>query len=289
MLRTQFLAVLFACGLMASTGFAQNVDLWRMPDALRTKTLESQQFETGTENAVQPYIRNGIAIDASVYPSVVAIKYRGKPYCTGVVIGPRQILTAGHCVFQYRNTLKNDLSYEDAADVTQTGVGQQLCGYVLPQAPIAYDPSSYSHDLGLIFTTGTIGLPIAILPGHMLDWEKIVNSKTLKPVFVGYGLYSAVSDPNQALGPGGAGVKRKAVISITMADNWNFYYNSGLKPSKSTATCSGDSGGPTILGDHIIGVTSVGDKTCTVGASTRLDVYQDWITKNKDLVDHYCR
>jgi hypothetical protein len=275
--------------LSASSVWSQNVNLWRLPDPLRADVLEQLEFGAGSKNTMHPFIYNGTPISSDKYPFVVAIKYKGKPYCTGVVIGNREILTAGHCIFQFRETLTKDLTYDNAADVTETKAGKQLCGYAIPTGILAYDPVLYSHDVGIVFTAAAIGLPIARLSPRLANWAKVISDRVKNTVFVGYGLYAAVNDPTEATGKGGAGVKRDAVIPITMVDDWSFYYDSGLKPSTSPATCSGDSGGPTILDNQVIGMTSVGDAACTLGSSTRVDVHLDWITSLNNRAEEMCQ
>lgn len=42
-------------------------------------------------------VRGGDDAGSSQFPWVVAILYRGKTLCTGTLITPRHVLTAGHC------------------------------------------------------------------------------------------------------------------------------------------------------------------------------------------------
>jgi secreted trypsin-like serine protease len=140
---------------------------------------------------------------------------------------------------------------------------------------VRYNPGTYEHDIGLLFTDEAIPAPPASLHHASSDpqWGTIINKKDL--YFVGFGYNkSSVGDLV------GAGVKREAPWQPDKADDWRFYYQ-----AVGHNTCSGDSGGPAFfqfentLDLLLVGITSIGDSNCTYGADTRMDAHYAWAAK----------
>lgn len=187
----------------------------------------------------------------------------GTPFCTGTLVSPHVVVTAGHCVVfgAPRYAFLGD-------DVDEGGV------FIDVRDAIPYDGfdgSALENDLGVVILDEAIGeddaAPVPIL----------TRAPTIGEVarFVGYG-YTEVGQA------GDYGRKYQKETPITSVDPTLFGYG--------VVTCNGDSGGPAFLLDEgievLAGVTSFGDIGCAMfGFDTRIDPYADWILSQIDTFD----
>jgi hypothetical protein len=211
-------------------------------------------------------------VGGSIYegmPAVGALAYNGSMHCTGTLVTPRKVVTAGHCVSGF------------SASKMQFVIGNSLsqAQYVLNVASIeahpGYNGSSITNDIGLV--TLTQDAPVAPM-GIVRSMDSSWVGKSL--FFVGYGVDNGY---NQT----GSGIKRAVWMAISSLASTSFRYDSANKN-----TCNGDSGGPAFVqdanGDYLVaGVTSYGDYYCTsYGVDTRVDAYLDFLgISGEDPVD----
>jgi len=201
-------------------------------------------------------------------PAVGALAYNGSQHCTGTLIGPRKVVTAGHCVEGF------------SASRMQFVIGPSLsqAQYVLDVASIEahplYNGSSITNDIGLVILAEDA--PVAPM-GVVRNMDSSWVGKSL--FFVGYG----VDDGYQQTG---AGTKRAVWMPISSLTSTTFRYDQSNKN-----TCNGDSGGPAFYEDSsgeylVAGVTSYGDYYCTsYGVDTRVDAYLDFLNVSADQDD----
>jgi secreted trypsin-like serine protease len=222
---------------------------------------------------LEPYIVGGK--ETTGYKNVVALTLRGQLHCSGTVIGERTILTAAHCVHGYETAIASgEMSFLLGSVITSPEFGpKSIGGGTFPRGndPIQYDPTNYMHDIAVVYSKEPIPVSAAALHEKVPEWADVLNKRTL--LFVGFGYNK--SDKNEFVG---LGIKREAPWLTSEADDWRFYFKT---PGKNT--CSGDSGGPAFYQDEdtrqllLVGVTSVGNDTCTRGADTRVDSHRSWI------------
>jgi hypothetical protein len=232
--------------------------------------LESKKY-------LEPYIIGGA--QTSGYKYVVAILLRGELHCSGTVVGSHTILTAAHCINGYEEDIKNgQMTYLLGTIITSPQYGPapiSAATYPRGADTIQYNPATYLHDIGLLYTPAEIpAQPVTLHdPASAPGWKDLINKIALE--FVGFG-YNKSSAGDLI----GAGVKREAPWEANKADDWRFYFQSA-----GHNTCSGDSGGPAFyLDEHtrnivLVGITSIGDRDCTFGADTRMDAHFAWTAK----------
>ena len=199
-------------------------------------------------------------------PAVGVILQDGQTSCTGTLIAPRTVLTAGHCV---------DPRFTDPSRMS-FGIGSSIAGLqyeiqvsdAQPHPDYFYDGHSIQGDIGLLYLAKDA--PVAPMAFNRATMSASWVGKTL--LFVGFGLSDGF---NQT----GDGIKRAVQIPVTgvFADRFRFQ-------AQGKSTCMGDSGGPAFALDEdgnlvVVGVTSSSlSPTCSSWVEdTRVDVYQDFV------------
>ncbi len=237
-------------------------------------------------------IIGGTATTLGEYPTVVGVVIRtsgGESLCTGELIDPEWVVTAGHCVDPAAIMVSTQA--EVTAGITVVFNALNVLGSAGTQinaADTIMDPSFDinnlgSHDMGLIKLmtpfTDTPPTPINLVPANATIGTTVVQ--------VGYGTTSGT-------GNAGAGVefelKNQMVVScasipgagFSTADDANLLC---FSQTDGKGKCEGDSGGPSfgmVNGvQTIIGTTSFGDMTCSqFGADTRADAEKAFLLAN---------
>jgi hypothetical protein len=228
-------------------------------------------------NTLQAPILGGTQTKLGDYPNVVAIEV-GQGLCTGTLITPEWVLTAGHCV------TARDVGVSNQAQVTSSikvhfgtvNVFQSL-GTVVTASdsipdPMFNDQALGSHDIGLIH----LSQPVTDVKPVPINLDPTMAPVGVQVTMVGFG----------ATATGGGGqVGVEYVVQQTSiacspegsdADLLCFNQTDGK------GKCEGDSGGPsfaTVNGKLLeVGVTSFGDQQCAqFGADTRVDAEKDFI------------
>lgn len=201
-----------------------------------------------------------VAGDADVGdPAVVAIGPRRvhcddvlAPFCSGIVIAPRVVLTAAHCFEGKRPGEPYEVFLGD--DVAKGG---ELHGVERVVLPSAYDGGNGAGDLAVLILDSAA----SATPAKRGTLSSGDVGKTVK--LAGFGVTGD---------GGGIGTKRFGTGKITSVKSGAFEI--GPAPSM---TCQGDSGGPLLLpqggGERLVGITSFGDPGCaTFADNARIDV-----------------
>lgn len=207
--------------------------------------------------ASQDVARSSSAITGGVLdtgdPSVVAIvDAKGAEECTGTLVSPYLVLTAGHC------------TVPEIIQGASVVIGSSLAapGATIPIALAVphpqFDLGTLTNDVGLlVLASAASPAPVALGASAPAVGGAVE--------IVGWGMASADA--------GIDGKKRQGTTTITTVAETTFAVSAA--PSQ---PCSGDSGGPALSSAggsaSVVGVTSHGDVGCVQGATyTRVDAY----------------
>jgi hypothetical protein len=195
--------------------------------------------------------------------AVVGLTGGGFQFCTGTLIRPDVVITAAHCLPP--NLGDFGISSYSQIDVffgTNVGSGDfvpAIDGWTHP----GWNIDVFENDIGLLRLASpgpTTPIPFATEPMTLSDQGAPVR-------LVGFGITQE--------GANDSGVKRHGNTNI--AEVFQFVFTMGLQPS---GTCSGDSGGPTLMmrgGQEVVaGIHSRSD-CANEAIDTRVDDYNDVI------------
>jgi V8-like Glu-specific endopeptidase len=196
--------------------------------------------------------------------------------CTGEVISPHVILTAGHCT-----TGKGPYNIYLGDNINEIRGATDLLPGTAHTQPMYSMNVIDNYDIGLIVLDNPIDASITPIP-----FNKSTDPNTLmgQPVrFIGYGSTGSTSPSDTS-----AGTKRTVSTTLTKVQPRLLDFTDSRH-----ATCEGDSGGPALMSidgvDTIVGVTSFGGESQTGciggGEDTRVDLYVDFIQPYIDMYD----
>jgi secreted trypsin-like serine protease len=243
-------------------------------------------------------ITRGGELDGEDHPYVglmVAQDAEGNPLwrCSGTMISPRVYVTAGHCTeppaVQAEIWFESDVESGIPANGYPFGGDTSVTGttYVHP----LYDPNAFFlFDLGVVVLDEDAPVStFATLPGAGLVDTLAKGRKAGTVTAVGYGLQAASSNPVKPEKTVAERIRYQAELMIVdtngVAGIGNLPDSNSMILSgdaKHGGTCFGDSGGPSLVGETLVAVTSFGlNGNCAgIGGVFRIDrqVELDWIS-----------
>jgi secreted trypsin-like serine protease len=195
-------------------------------------------------------------------PAVGALLYDGQFYCTGTLIGPRQVATAARCVQGFE---ASRMAFAIGAEVSRPDLVLRVAR---AEVHPSFSLSRSSGDIGLAVLVEDA--PVAPLPVLASMDESLVGEYLL---FVGFG----DGDGDDAA-PARADRKRVAWIEVAELSPLFFRY----ERSSRNGHC-GDAGGPALYrtekGRYLLaGITTCADAGCAVcDVDTRADRYLEFL------------
>ena len=199
----------------------------------------------------------GGSLDGNAHPAVgllLADNGNGpQPDCSGSLVSPTVFVTAAHCTADLasaRVSVTFDQTYVPGSSSLLAGTA-----HTDPQWGLV---KSDSHDLAVVVLDSPVrGVTPLALPKANALVAPGVASQTFTNVGYGYSDRTFVFD----------GYRRWSTSSFT-----NLKATELRLADKPGGVCFGDSGGPRLLGNVVVAVTSTGNKNCTgQSISYRLD------------------
>jgi hypothetical protein len=188
----------------------------------------------------------------------------GRHSCTGSLIAPTVILTAGHCTDGPQPGPQD--TYQAFFGTDGINLVGQLEKIVSVVPHPQYDGKSRDHDVGVMILANPVAVPPIAVNMKSVP-QSMVGEETR---LVGFGR----ADPAQS-----SRIKRQVISEVQRVEPNLLFIGAPGKQS-----CSGDSGGPAFLmqnGKEVIAATvSGGDPSCTKGGDhTRVDTQASFLSK----------
>ena len=179
----------------------------------------------------------GSSPDGDAHPYVGALVVDGAVQCSGVLIAPTVFATAGHCGTEgARVAVALDSDLND--------------GWSLLEGTLKVDPAKKA-DLAVV----VLDRPAPVAPAALPKEGAVDGLAKRSPVTsVGYGYSSRAADGSFVYD----GRRRRAESPLQKASKLSLTIS-----TREAGPCLGDSGGPQLVGDTVLSLTSAGSKDCS--------------------------
>ncbi|NLF25342.1 MAG: serine protease [Deltaproteobacteria bacterium] len=251
---------------------------------------------SGSTSQAAPLMRviNGANVAEGEFPWMVSLMLgdygRFSHFCGGVLIAPRYVVTAAHCVVGLRgNPQRLKVVSGRTRLSSQAGVVSNVTEVILHPE---YDPDIIRNDIALLRLSAPLTSPTIspIRPGEEHLWLPGTPATVL-----GWGSTSPYANsPSDLL--------QKGVVSIVTDQQCRQAMGAALDPSsmlcagaqsrdqytnEGVDSCHGDSGGPLVVSDgrgawKLVGLVSWGYECASLkfwGVYTRVETYAAWLTQ----------
>ena len=225
--------------------------------------------------------------DAGSYPSVARITFGQSFLCTGTLIAPNWVLTAGHCGSITGAAVASPASWPAPLIDVQIGGHTDTQGEQVPVSQAIVEPS-YLATSGYDVTLLKLSRNAAEAPTPVSgSSETALWSAGTSETIVGWGTTSEGGDTPSVLQEANVPITTDAYCSGAYSDFDAKTMVCAGYPQGGTDTCQGDSGGPMFGHDatgalKVVGATSYGDGCARPGkpgvyARVGGDVLREWI------------
>jgi hypothetical protein len=236
-------------------------------------------------------IIGGTAAEVGTYPWLAYVEYKsgGSAFrCTGTVVAPNVVLTAGHCAEETETGVLDEPSGYAivTGNVEWTASARQVSGVSRVIVYPAFNRTYLTGDAALLILSTPTSAPAMSLASYPSD-SRILEPGT-EGVIAGWGkTFAEQETPTERLRWATTVVQRPSYCESNASPFYKGYELCTINPPEyETGTCFGDSGGPLIAlnpsgtGVVELGVTSHGDIECSTlrpSVFTRADVVASWV------------
>lgn len=269
--------------------------MWQLRGSCTTgKVIALQCFECGTR-AKLPRIIGGVEATLGRWPWQVSLYYSNRHTCGGSIITSRWVVTAAHCVHNYR--LPQVSSWVVYAGIVTRSSSKMAHHMGYPVEKIIYNKNynhrSHDSDIALMKLRTSLNFSDTVRPVCLpqLDYDLPGGTQCWISGW-GYTQPDGIQSPDTL---------KEAPVPIisTKKCNSSCMYNGEITPRMLCAgytegkvdACQGDSGGPLVCQDdgvwRLVGVVSWGTGCAEPnhpGVYTKVAEFLGWIY---DMIEHY--
>lgn len=248
---------------------------------------------SGSNPPATASVVKGTTASIASFPWLAHINYEGPVddfECSGTVVAPRVIMTAGHCAVSEAGHVLDPSNYyviTGLADLKQVAASDvSYVSQVLVDPD--FEPATVSHDAALLILSEPVSAP-AIPLAEAGDEGLLAGGTGI--LIAGWGLTSGTSTVTPTVLREGETVIQDAAYCNQKAKKVTPFYESSSQlcaiaaPKFEVGACHGDSGGPGIAFDPggapvQVGIISLGAPDCRTnipGVETRVDKVAPWV------------
>ncbi|KAG7379737.1 hypothetical protein PHYPSEUDO_008231 [Phytophthora pseudosyringae] len=217
-------------------------------------------------------IYGGSEADVDHYPFIASLRFDpdGKTFCGGTLVAPQYILTAGHCIKTDKERIYASLG-SDFGSGAGSGLAEQINVIEGFRHPL-YNNGKHLYDIGLL----KLETPSSQKAASLCAADGSDNKVGTMATVLGWGLTEYRK---------GSLTLQEVNVPIISNAECNKKYRNRVTEGMLCAgngngkdSCNGDSGGPLLANDVLIGLVSWGGKCGTkAGVYTRLTYVMDYI------------
>ncbi|XP_016996124.2 melanization protease 1-like [Drosophila takahashii] len=263
-----------------------------------------QSIKNYCHHDLRPHISNGQVSEMREFPWMAMLLYGNRvlPKCGGSLVAAKWVLTAAHCVPSENDQEKLHLVRLGVWDVRLENCQGLNCtpppeDYPIERAIVheMYRPldktgsnlEKYSNDIALLLLSRTVIYtqfiqPICLPPAFTASRRDVYVDYKL--TIAGWGRTSGSSEATSQ-------VKIKATVNGWSMESCKRLYAGVSGGQMCTGggaarrgSCFGDSGGPVMDGNQLVGIISLGGSECgsdsTPMVVTRVDTYLNWLKRH---------